>query len=66
MLHGTDTESFEHMDIHDIDIEAVDEAASKFIKQLDSMSEEEILNTWRKKGFYDKAHNLVIYVNRSP
>ncbi|KAG2164482.1 hypothetical protein JADG_004221 [Aureobasidium aubasidani] len=66
MLHGTDAENFEHIDINNIDIEAVDEAASKFIKQLDTMSEEELLGTWRKKGFYGKAHNFVIYVNRSP
>ncbi|KAL2025816.1 hypothetical protein VTO58DRAFT_102999 [Aureobasidium pullulans] len=52
MLHGTDAENFEHIDINNIDIEAVDEAASKFIKQLDTMSEEELLGTWRKKGFY--------------
>ncbi|KAL2030943.1 hypothetical protein VTO58DRAFT_108298 [Aureobasidium pullulans] len=66
MLHGTDAENFDYIDLKNIDIEAVDEAASKFLKQVATLSDEDLLKTWRKKGFYGKAHNFVVYVNRSP
>ena len=66
MLYRTKIDNFKHIDINNIDIKAVDEAALKFIKQLNSISKEELLYTQRKKGFYGKAYNFVVYVNRSP
>ncbi|KAH0405435.1 hypothetical protein KCU89_g55, partial [Aureobasidium melanogenum] len=66
MLHGTNADDFEHIDIENIDLEAIDRTASKFINQLSSLSDEELLDMWRRKGFYGKAHNFVVYVNRSP
>lgn len=66
MLHGTDAESFEHIDVTDIDMEAADEKARRFLNSVKTMSEEELLKQWRRKGFYGKAHNFVVYVNRSP
>jgi hypothetical protein len=66
MLHGTNAEDFEHIDIENIDLDAVDQTASKFINQLSSLSDEELLEMWRRKGFYGKAHNFVVHVNRSP
>ncbi|KAG9516589.1 hypothetical protein KCV03_g9084, partial [Aureobasidium melanogenum] len=58
--------NFEHVDVNDIDTEAADNKVRKFLTSVDSMSEEELLKHWRKKGFYGKAHNFVVYVNRSP
>lgn len=66
MLHSTNAKNFDHIDLKNIDIKAVDEAASKFLKQVATLSDEDLLKTWRKKGFYGKAHNFVVYVNRSP
>jgi len=65
-LHGTDAKSFEHVDVTDIDMEAADEKAQMFLNSIKTMIEEEVLKHWRRKGFYGKAHNFVVYVNRSP
>jgi hypothetical protein len=48
MLHGTDADSFEHVDVNDIDTEAADNKARKFLTSVDSMSEEELLKHWRR------------------
>lgn len=66
MLYDTNFESFDHVDINDIDVDAVDEEAATSIKSLTLLSEEEQLKEWRSQGLLGKAHSFVVYVNRSP
>lgn len=65
MLYGTDASTFKHVNVENIDIEDHDKKAERFINSTKVLSEEQLLQKWRKKGFYSKAHNFVVYVNRS-
>jgi hypothetical protein len=45
MLYGIDAKDFKHINMENIDIKAVDEAALKFTKQLTIISEEDVVIT---------------------
>lgn len=64
MLHGTDADSFV-IDGANSDAELATKRAAGFEAPLQIASEQQRLNTWRRKGAYGKGHKFIVHVKRS-